>query len=266
MAMYCLSFDIEEFDLPREHGYDMSFARQMEVSKAGTNAILDILKEHGVKGTFFITVRFAENAPEELARIVNEGHEVASHGVDHWVFEPVHVPQSRQRLEALTAREVRGFRMARMRKVDPKLFGEAGYIYESSLNPTFIPGRYNNLNRPRTIYVQDGGVLQIPASTTPWVRFPMFWLAGHMLPPLVYHMLARHIESHDGYFATYFHPWEFYDLKSLAPEIKLPAMICHRSGEGMRRLLSGIIADAKKHGIGFGSFGELAHKYKTENL
>lgn len=265
VAMYCLSFDIEEFDLPREHGYDMSFARQMEVSRAGTNVILDVLKAHGVKGTFFITVKFAEYAPKELARIVNEGHEVASHGVDHWEFEPEHVHESRQRLEALTGCNVRGFRMARMRKIDPGLFASAGYVYESSLNPTFIPGRYNNLNKPRTIYTQEGGVLQIPASVTPWVRFPMFWLAGHVLPPFAYRALARRIERNDGYFATYFHPWEFYDLKSLAPEIKLPAIICHRSGEGMRKALSGIIAHAKKHGMEFGTFSELAHKYK-ENL
>ena len=89
--MYCLSFDIEEFDLPKEHGYDMPFATQMKVSRHGTNAILDILKKHGVKATFFVTVKFAENAPDELSRIVKEGHEVASHGVDHWVFEPAHI-------------------------------------------------------------------------------------------------------------------------------------------------------------------------------
>lgn len=261
VPMYCLSFDIEEFDLPKEHGYDMPFATQMKVSRHGTNAILDILKKHGVKATFFVTVKFAENAPDELSRIVKEGHEVASHGVDHWVFEPAHILESRLRLQELTGCDVRGFRMARMRKIDPDLFAQAGYAYESSLNPTFIPGRYNNLAKPRTMYEQEGGVIQIPASVTPLVRFPMFWLAGHVLPPAVYRTLARRVEHADGYFVTYFHPWEFYDLKSLAPDYKLPAMICHRSGAGMCCMLDSLITDAKQRGIGFGTFSELVRKY-----
>lgn len=258
--MYCLSFDIEEFDLPRELGYDIEFGRQMEVSRQGTGAVLDILRKHSVRATFFVTVKFAENAPEELARIVAEGHELASHGMNHWHFEPEHLAQSRLRLQDLTGAEVKGFRMARMAKVEPELFAEAGYMYESSLNPTFIPGRYNHLTKPRTPFVQSGGVLQIPASVTPLVRFPMFWLAGHVLPPAVYMALARRIHAHDGYFATYSHPWEYFPLHTLAPDIKIPLLIRHRSGAGMQSMLGRVIADAKKHGIEFGIYGELARK------
>lgn len=42
--MICLSFDIEEFDLPQEHGYDMPFERMMEISRYGTNVILDTMQ------------------------------------------------------------------------------------------------------------------------------------------------------------------------------------------------------------------------------
>lgn len=259
--MYCLSFDIEEFDLPRELGYDIEFGRQMEVSRQGAGAVLDILEKHGVKATFFVTVNFAEHAPEVLARIVSGGHELASHGMNHWHFEPEHVAQSKQRLHELSGVEVSGFRMARMAKVESGLFASAGYLYDSSLNPTFIPGRYNHLNKPRTPFMMPEGVLQIPTSVSPWIRFPMFWLAGHLLPPPVYRAMARRIHAHDGYFATYFHPWEFYDLHSLAPDIKIPLPIRHRSGEGMRQALDALIADAKKRGIEFGTYRELAQSY-----
>jgi len=249
--MICLSFDIEEFDLPAEHGYDMPFGRQMDISRAGAGVILDILKRHGVKATFFVTVKFAENASDIMRRIVDEGHEVASHGMSHTEFNEGDVALSRQRLQVLSGQEVCGFRMARMKKVNPQLFADAGYFYESSLNPTFIPGRYNHLSEPRTAFFQSGGVLQIPASVTPWVRFPMFWLAGHVLPRNIYGALARRIERKDGYFATYFHPWEFYDLKSLAPEFRLPAMICRRSGAGMRYFLDSFIGDSLAKGCEF---------------
>ena len=78
--MILLSFDTEEFDVPREHGVDFPLDEAMKVSVYGTNKILDCLKKNGVKATFFCTSNFAENAPEVMRRIMDEGHEVAAHG------------------------------------------------------------------------------------------------------------------------------------------------------------------------------------------
>ena len=75
--MILLSFDTEEFDVPREHGVDFPLDEAMKVSVYGTNKILDCLKKNGVKATFFCTSNFAENAPEVMRRIMDEGHEVA---------------------------------------------------------------------------------------------------------------------------------------------------------------------------------------------
>ena len=61
--MILLSFDTEEFDVPREHGVDFTLEQGMAVSKVGTNRILDVLKQNGVKATFFCTGNFAEQAP-----------------------------------------------------------------------------------------------------------------------------------------------------------------------------------------------------------
>ena len=43
-----LSFDTEEFDVPREHGVNFSLEEGMKVSKFGTNRILDCLKQNQV--------------------------------------------------------------------------------------------------------------------------------------------------------------------------------------------------------------------------
>lgn len=64
--MILLSFDTEEFDVPREHGVEYSLEEGMKVSIFGTNRILDTLKENNVKATFFCTGNFAENAPKLL--------------------------------------------------------------------------------------------------------------------------------------------------------------------------------------------------------
>ena len=68
--MILLSFDTEEFDVPREHGVDFPLDEAMKVSVYGTNKILDCLKKNGVKATFFCTSNFAENAPEVMRRIM----------------------------------------------------------------------------------------------------------------------------------------------------------------------------------------------------
>ena len=67
--MILLSFDTEEFDVPREHGVDFPLDEAMKVSVYGTNKILDCLKKNGVKATFFCTSNFAENAPEVMWRM-----------------------------------------------------------------------------------------------------------------------------------------------------------------------------------------------------
>ena len=73
--MILLSFDTEEFDVPREHGVEYSLEEGMKVSIFGTNRILDTLKENNVKATFFCTGNFAENAPEVIKRIIEEGQD-----------------------------------------------------------------------------------------------------------------------------------------------------------------------------------------------
>ena len=229
--MILLSFDTEEYDVPREHGVDFTLAQAMEVSIVGTNRILDCLKVNNVKATFFCTGNFAQNAPEVMKRIVDEGHEVACHGVDHWQPRETDFAESKRIVEEVTGRQVYGYRQPRMFPVVESEIKRVGYRYNSSLNPAFIPGRYMHLTAPRTWFMKDG-VMQIPASVTPWIRFPLFWLALHNLPQWLYHRMVRRVLRHDGYFVTYFHPWEFYDLKQ-HPEFKMPFIIRNHSGREM---------------------------------
>jgi len=48
-----------------------------------TDQILDILKEYGVKATFFAVGENAELYPEQLKRIADEGHEIGNHTYTH---------------------------------------------------------------------------------------------------------------------------------------------------------------------------------------
>lgn len=45
--------------------------------------ILEALKDHGVKGTFFVTGKFASDNPDLIKRIDSEGHEIFNHTYTH---------------------------------------------------------------------------------------------------------------------------------------------------------------------------------------
>lgn len=48
-----------------------------------TEAILDTLKEKGVKAVFFVTEPYAKSEPELVQRMIDEGHVVGNHSVTH---------------------------------------------------------------------------------------------------------------------------------------------------------------------------------------
>ena len=257
MAKVLLSFDTEEFDVPREHGVDYTLAEGMGVSAVGTARILDVLQQNDVKATFFCTGNFAAEAPDMMKRIVDGGHEVACHGVDHWQPQPTDFVRSKEMVEGVAGCHVNGYRQPRMMDVDSQSLKAAGYRYNASLNPAFVPGRYMHLTSPRTWFWSDG--LQIPASVTPWLRIPLFWLSLHCMPQWLYHHLARRVLRRDGYLSTYFHPWEFYEL-TLHPELKMPFYIRHNSGQRMAHRLDRLIKMLKAKGHVFITYTEFTEE------
>ncbi|MDH6356117.1 peptidoglycan/xylan/chitin deacetylase (PgdA/CDA1 family) [Dysgonomonas sp. PH5-45] len=258
--MILLSFDIEEFEMPREYGDPIPFEEQISLSVQGTNRILDMLKAHGVKATFYTTANFAQNAPDVVHRIVKEGHELASHGYYHDHFKPEHLRQAKEKLEEIGGVQVQGFRMPRMMPVPENVIYEAGYTYNSSINPTFLPGRYNNLHEPRT-YFRREGVWQMPASVTPLIRFPLFWIAFHNLSLSIYKTLAKWTLKKDGYLNIYFHPWEFLPI---GPKKKynFPFYVTRNTDMKMYWRLGEFIEWGKKNGYEFACTGHFVNKLK----
>ena len=258
MKRVCLSFDFEECDLPRESGIDFPIEEGMKLSVEGANALLDVLERHGVRATFFCTLNFAERAPDVMKRIVDGGHEVAAHGVDHFHQVPEDPFLCKEGLERLYGVTVVGYRQPRMFPVDDAALAKAGYRYNSSLNPAFVPGRYMHLTTPRTPFVKNG-LVQVPASVTPGIRFPLFWLALHLLPESLYRLLVKRTLAHDGHFVTYFHPWEFSSLSDRAAELKVPRLVRCNLGSPMvgrlDRLVEGLKAEKD---VAFVTIRELA--------
>jgi peptidoglycan/xylan/chitin deacetylase (PgdA/CDA1 family) len=262
--MILLGFDVEEFDLPLEYGKELSFDEQLSVSTGGTEQVLEILRSANIKATFFCTANYAFHQPEMIRKIVDEGHEIASHGYYHSDFKPEHLKQSKLVLEEISGTPVNGFRMARMMPVDEREIEKAGYTYNSSINPTWIPGRYNNFDKPRT-WFYDQQVLQIPASVSPLIRWPLFWLSFHNLPLSVIKWLSAATYKKDGYLNLYFHPWEFTDLHD-KEKLGLPAYVAKNSGTAYVSRLKNFISWAQSKGYLFAKTGDFASAINEKEL
>lgn len=257
--MICLSFDTEEFDVPREYGVEYDTIKEgMLVSQYGIERILQILNEESVMATFFCTSNFVLNATDLVRRIQREGHEIASHGCDHWEPKTDDAKQSKRIIEDKLGVLINGYRQPRMFAVDNKELANCGYRYNASLNPTLIPGHYSHLSASRIPWVKDG-VVQIPTSVSPHLRIPMFWLSLHHFPLNTYLWLMKRIANHDHGFNTYFHPWEFYPLNH-HPELKIPYLKRRKAGEEMEQRLRRVIAFAKEQGYTFGTYTEYANE------
>ena len=83
MNKILLTFDLEEFDLPREFNCDISEEKMYEISREGLSNVTELLRKHNIKGTFFVTLNFAKKYPDLIRELDKEGHEIASHGYDH---------------------------------------------------------------------------------------------------------------------------------------------------------------------------------------
>lgn len=247
--MVLLSFDTEEFDIPEEYGATLSDAEKLDVGRRGTERIADLLDTLGLRATFFVTAFFAEHHPDLVRRLAVR-HEIASHGYYHSRFEVEHLRTSRECLEGIVGvGTVKGYRMARLMPVDDAELVKAGYSYNSSMNPTYLPGRYNHLAEPRTAF-ERGGLLQVPTSVTPFVRFPLFWLSFKNLPPAVYNLLAARTLRSDGYLNLYFHPWEFVDISAY----NLPTYVKRHSGIALLERLERFCGYMQQRGATFGTF------------
>ncbi len=62
------------------------------------NGILDLLKENGVKATFFIGGCWADDNSETLKRIASEGHELGNHGYFHKDHKTLNYEKNREEI------------------------------------------------------------------------------------------------------------------------------------------------------------------------
>jgi len=144
------------------------------------DVILGLLDEADAKATFFTLGWIAERYPEVVRRIVDHGHELASHGYGHQRASDLTPEQFRDDiirakhiLEDIGGVAIRGYRapsfsINRKNWWAVEELGNAGYVYSSSIYPV-RHDHYGMPDAPRFPHRPNGenGILELPPTTLP---------------------------------------------------------------------------------------------------
>jgi polysaccharide deacetylase family protein (PEP-CTERM system associated) len=213
-------FQVEAFASTIDRSDWESLPRRVE---RNTERLLQILAESRVEATFFILGWVAERHPQLVRRVVEEGHELASHGSGHLRVDRQSpeefrddVRRAKRVLEDLGGVPVRGYRAPTFSigggsKWAHAILAEEGYSYSSSVYPV-KHDLYGTPEAPRTPFSPVPGMLEIPLTSVRMLGVDMPASGGgyfRLLPyPLTRWLLhyARRVNRSPAVF--YLHPWE----------------------------------------------------------
>jgi polysaccharide deacetylase family protein (PEP-CTERM system associated) len=229
------SFDIEDW-----HHSELNRVQDARPEESivvrGTEAILDLLARHGWRSTFFVLGEVVRDHPDLIRRMVDEGHELACHGMSHrpvWKATPdsfrAELREFRTVVEATLGHfPVGGFRaptfsIDRSNPWALDVLRDEGYRYDSSIFPMKVkmygtPGAPVGIYRPSQQDLRrhdpNGTLVEFPVAIAELqgLRFPVgggFYLRALPLP--VFRAGLDFILRHRA-FVLYLHPRE------LAPE------------------------------------------------
>jgi polysaccharide deacetylase family protein (PEP-CTERM system associated) len=189
------------------------------------DAILGLLDEADTRATFFTLGWIAERYPQVVRRIVDNGHELASHGYGHQRASDLtpaefrdDITRSKALLEDIGGVAVRGYRapsfsINRKNWWAVEELENAGYVYSSSIYPV-KHDHYGMPDAPRFPHRPNGngGLLELPPTTVPLMGRNLPAAGGgwfRLLPYEVSRWMLRRVNSADqAPCMFYFHPWE----------------------------------------------------------
>lgn len=245
-----------------------SFESRVEAS---VDALLDLMAAHGAAGTFFTVGWVAERHPAMMRRIVERGHEVASHTYDH--VRITHqtpeafrdsVRRTKRVIEDITGSAVIGFRapsfsIVRGTEWALDILVEEGHRYDSSLFPVSRSG-YGYVGGGRDPYVistPTGRLAEFPPVTLRLLGRTLPAAGGayfRVLPDALVRAALRSSASRHVPGTFYIHPWEWDPGQPMLP-VPVLTRLRHYTGQGrvmsrLRRLFSEFAFTSIRDGAG----------------
>jgi polysaccharide deacetylase family protein (PEP-CTERM system associated) len=235
-----MTIDVEDWFhiLDLKNGYKLEDYGQLESRvERNTEALLSILRDYNVKGTFFVVGWVAETFPDVVREIHAQGHEVASHGYAHslcYEMSPEEFKEdtdkSIQILEALTGEKVLGYRAPGTSIMRQNLWAldiliDLGIAYDTSIYPG-VRGHGGLPGAPRYPYHQltpsGRKIFEIPSSCFDFFGKKIGFAGGGYLRLFPYPLIRRGINQYNkqGHpVNVYIHPRE---IDPDHPRVKMP--------------------------------------------
>lgn len=191
--------------------------------EANTDKILQLFDEHSATATFFTLGWIAERFPQVVKRIVDQGHELASHGTMHQRASSQtpeefkkDVGDSKRLLEDISGQPILGYRapsfsFTKSNQWVYDILAEEGYRYSSSVYPV-VHDHYGIPDAPRFKYTTESGIEEIPLSTLPLLGKNVPISGGgyfRLYPYALTRWALRRFAKHETQpYIFYLHPWE----------------------------------------------------------
>ena len=191
--------------------------------ETNTYRLLELFEQKQAKCTFFTLGWVAERCPNLIKAIVDQGHELASHGFAHQRATEMtpeqflaDVSKSKQILEDASGQAIIGYRAPSFSINDSntwvyEVLAELGFEYSSSTYP-IEHDLYGVPNWPRFKYQRDEGIIEIPVPTVRknerntgiggggYFRLYPYWLSKRRID--------NYLNTEQQPYSFYFHPWE----------------------------------------------------------
>jgi len=223
-----LTFDVEDYF--HVHAFEGVIPRAQWDSiptrvRESTRCILELLREHDTRATFFVLGWVADRHPELVREIAADGHELASHGYAHEAVDSLTRERFRddvaRSLEAIFAAcpdaRIRGYRAPSF-SINEKttwahdVLTEFDFAYDSSISPVTFHDRYGMPSASRFVHAVGDQLTEIPVSTVRLLgcNWPVAGGGHFRLAPLALTSWAvRRINQERRPTVVYLHPWEF---------------------------------------------------------
>jgi polysaccharide deacetylase family protein (PEP-CTERM system associated) len=218
-APLLFSLDVEEF-YPAEPGRDPGSSPLSLL----IDEYLEVLRQRGVRATFFVVGEVARRYPAVLRAIADDGHELACHGDQHVPLDHMtpdtfrnDLRANRAAVEAASGAPARGFRAPILSLTERTswvydILHAEGFEYSSSVLPA--PNPLYGWPEFGTVPKREGGLLEIPVSLASplGVRaiaaMPLF--SGTYFRAMPWPLVRRRLHSlpRERPLVCYFHPYD----------------------------------------------------------
>lgn len=220
--MNILTFDIEDWYNHDDYSRDFAWEKHEVRIYEGTEKILSVLDERGLKGTFLCVGWIAEHHPKVIQQIANAGHHLGCHSYQHELatrFTREEFKKDTYKakclIEDVTGQKVDAFRVPSFSITKANLWAfdmlaELGFKYDSSVFPSThefggIPGFKAE---PTLLKTHCGDLYEFPISLGKVLGRELVFSGGGYFRVMPYWLLKK-LTKESPYLMSYFHPSDF---------------------------------------------------------